>query len=73
MQVTFNRGHCFMVETLNKAEVEEAGEILTDYLLHLERSMKTVPDAGELLCVRHQAKRLREILRKMDFPEPELI
>lgn len=57
---TFARGHCFMVETLSRREVEAVGPIIAAEIARLEA-------AGE------DARHLRRALRKMDYPEPESV
>lgn len=54
---TFARGHCFMVETLNRREVEAVGPIVAAEVVRLEAE-------GE------DARHLRRALGKMDYPEP---
>jgi hypothetical protein len=59
---TFNSGHCFMAQTLNKPEVEEVGALIHAHL----KANGSEMDAPEM-------KRWQQILEKMDYPafEPD--
>ncbi|MGV1754780.1 hypothetical protein [Agrobacterium sp. CG674] len=62
---TFASGHCFMVETLNKPEVEFLGELLHRRLACMRA---TVPARVEPSEYRIEVKRINAILKKMDHP-----
>ena len=62
---TFGSGHCFMVETLNKQEVQFVGEILHN---RLSRIRKAVPVRVEPSAYQFEVKRTNAVLKKMDYP-----
>lgn len=82
---TFSRGHCFMTEPLNKPEVEEVGAMVAARLRDTKSAIRILetsthdsapitsfdPFGALILERRQEAKRLRAILAKMDYPEPE--
>jgi hypothetical protein len=62
---TFNSGHCFMAEFLNKQEVQFVGEILHN---RLARIRKAVPTRVEPSAYQYEVKRTNAVLKKMDYP-----
>lgn len=62
---TFARGHCFMVKTLNKQEVEFVGEMLHE---HLKKMRLAVPSDVDPSDNKYEVRRVNAILDKMDHP-----
>ncbi|RRY03801.1 hypothetical protein [Brucella anthropi] len=62
---TFNSGHCFMTETLNKQEVEYVGAMLHMHLIVWRTLVPTQIEPSEYLA---EVKRVNTILKKMDHP-----